>query len=152
MPIVNKRNDRGMTPLYIAAVRADARMCDLLLKNGADPNIPAEKNRTALHEAALLGDMPTVEVLIKAGADTNARDSDQRIPLHYSVLKSSETDEGATERRDALARLIQGQGSTSTLDRYQMTPLHYAILNGYDVSLLSFVFPSSSKHFSFTHI
>jgi ankyrin repeat protein len=123
--LANKRNEAGMTPLYIAAARGDARMCDLLVRAGADPAHPAPNNRTALHEAALSGNAHAVDVLVKGGADANVRDVDQRTPLHYAVL-------GAEERREVLATLVPVMLALNAVDRFGMTALHYAVLRNFD--------------------
>jgi len=63
-----------MTPLH---VQSDIRIMELLLKNGADPNIRDCEGMTALHCALYIEEIP---LLLKWGADCNIRDIDGDLP------------------------------------------------------------------------
>jgi ankyrin repeat protein len=64
----------GDTPLQLAAAKGDAKICNILLRYGADVNAPADAHygRTALQAAARTGDCELVQQLLHAGADVNA--------------------------------------------------------------------------------
>jgi ankyrin repeat protein len=67
---VNARNEKGDTPLYIAAFRGFSRqMVPMLLQMGADPNpAPNSRNETPLSIARELGKKQTAIQLLQAGA------------------------------------------------------------------------------------
>lgn len=44
---INRRNDRGLTPLMVAATRKDRALCQLLIDNRADKNAVNRQNKTA---------------------------------------------------------------------------------------------------------
>ncbi len=62
------------TPLFVAARESSARVIDLLLRSGADPNAPDEHGTTPLMMAAAAGNPEAVEILIEHGASVNARE------------------------------------------------------------------------------
>ena len=57
-------------------------LVQLLLQNGANPNIPGGngQNQTPLHDAAFLNKSNIVKLLLAIGADVNARNADGKIP------------------------------------------------------------------------
>jgi ankyrin repeat protein len=69
----------GIPALMAATLFADARMLDVLLKHGADPNRTGPAGTTALMWA--VPDIETVRLLLAHGADVNARSASGRTPL-----------------------------------------------------------------------
>ena len=65
----------GLGPVHCAAAcrRAGARLVELLITYGANPNQATGGGRTALHAAAHHGHADAVHVLLHAGADANYR-------------------------------------------------------------------------------
>lgn len=59
--------------LYYAALFNKPDLAQLLLDNGADPNVVDDLGFTALHYAAALSRHAVAEVLLTGGADPNAR-------------------------------------------------------------------------------
>ena len=53
---MNGHGDRGVTPLYAAAVAGQREFVQFLLDHGADPKIRAMGGKTALNAAAERGD------------------------------------------------------------------------------------------------
>jgi ankyrin repeat protein len=95
-----KPNERGekdphWTALHHSALRGDLEIVNLLLKSGADPNIPREGTSsssnletgtvTALHLAAHCGHISIIRALIKHGADVNAYGTWWNTPLHAAI-------------------------------------------------------------------
>ncbi|KAK3258908.1 hypothetical protein CYMTET_32069 [Cymbomonas tetramitiformis] len=65
----NDRGKDGQTPLICAAARGLSKIAELLLANGAEPNMTDKCGYTALHFAALKDDVAMIKVLIRGGAD-----------------------------------------------------------------------------------
>ncbi|XP_068459312.1 ankyrin repeat domain-containing protein 12 isoform X2 [Clinocottus analis] len=88
---VNKRNERGETPLHMAAIRGDAKLVKELISLGADVNVKDFAGWTPLHEACNLGYYDVAKVLIAAGAEVNTQGLDDDTPLH-DASSSGHTD------------------------------------------------------------
>ena len=76
----------GETPLGRAVLMHDEAMVDLLLKHGADPNLPTANDLTPLHRAAIRGHASIARRLLASGADPARRDSFGRTPLDWALL------------------------------------------------------------------
>jgi hypothetical protein len=61
----NPRNNEGVTPLHIAAIRGKLRICELIIANVKDKNPPEETGQTPLHLAALEGHLAVCRLIIK---------------------------------------------------------------------------------------
>ena len=119
---VNSVDDRGRTPLMIAALNGHTDAVALLVKNGAKVNIHAEKDqqRTALHYAAWKGHTKTARLLLKKGALVSAPEVDGETPLHYAAASTPET----------LALLMENGAEINRVSAIGTTPLYYAVLHG----------------------
>jgi ankyrin repeat protein len=71
---VNKRDERGDSPLLNTAGDVDARYVMALLQAGADVKAKSKSGWTALMYASCYGTAEVVQLLIDAGSDVNARD------------------------------------------------------------------------------
>ena len=81
----NARDRAGWTPLMRAASRNDRATAELLLANGADPNLREYTHgRTALIIATIQGHSNIVQALLARGADCNIRDNLGNSALSYS--------------------------------------------------------------------
>jgi hypothetical protein len=69
------------TALHAAARRRSPELVDLLLKNGADPEIQTRDAGTPLHTAVATGDPETVEILLMKGVRVNTANSQGYRPL-----------------------------------------------------------------------
>ncbi|MCH2181925.1 MAG: ankyrin repeat domain-containing protein [Mariniblastus sp.] len=83
---VNGKNEKGETPLHIAAVFCHEEIVELLIANGADVHAGDEIGWTPLHRAAYsftTGRRPAIiaERLIAAGAEVNAKSENGSTPL-----------------------------------------------------------------------
>jgi len=83
-PLINMKDTMGRTALYHAAIRQELPMMNLLISNGADPNVAARDGSMPLHVAAEAGSLPAVELLLERGA--NEKDAEGKIPLCGSAL------------------------------------------------------------------
>ena len=71
----------GQTPLHVAECNLP-RMCELLLKQGAQVNAPDSFSGTPLHTAvAFQTDLEVVKILVGYGANIHLKDADGLTPL-----------------------------------------------------------------------
>ena len=75
------RDNKGRTPLHVAAEKGIIRCGQVLVEAGADKNARCNEGRTALYRAAVNGDRPMVEMLIQMGADPTVTDHHGRSAL-----------------------------------------------------------------------
>ncbi|KAI4475845.1 hypothetical protein M0802_015007 [Mischocyttarus mexicanus] len=77
----------GYTALHYAARHGNYRICEMLLKYGANVNAKTRCGQaTALHRAATQGHYYVVEVLLKYGANANLKDADEYTALHRAII------------------------------------------------------------------
>lgn len=65
----------GRTPLFHAAENNSQRICDMLLRNNANPNIQNYSGNTAVQAASGRGYSQIVALLVKHGADAYFKDA-----------------------------------------------------------------------------
>ncbi|XP_071957304.1 uncharacterized protein [Antedon mediterranea] len=82
----NKRNERGETPLHLAAIKGDVEMTKTLIKQGAEVNVQDFAKWTPLHEACNHGSYEVAKVLLKAGAYVNTQGLEDDTPLHDAAI------------------------------------------------------------------
>ena len=72
----------GFTALYLAAQEDNPHICELLLENGADPNVQGGPQKlTPLHLAAHSNHLAVCCILAEHGADISVKDVDGDTPL-----------------------------------------------------------------------
>jgi len=69
-------NSQKVAPLHSAAAGGHTAIAELLLENGADPNLRQEAGYVALHSAAMNGNLALVELLLRNGADPSIEGPD----------------------------------------------------------------------------
>lgn len=109
---IDSLNDEGLSPLHIAVIKGNLKMIDLLLKNGANSNIPSEKNKhTPMHLACLNQNSMTEEILQELknfNANENICDANNKKPFDY--LNKGDNIEGETS-----AEKKQGVSNINTI-------------------------------------
>ena len=109
---IDSLNDEGLSPLHIAVIKGNLKMINLLLKNGANSNIPSEKNKhTPMHLACLNQNSMTEEILQELknfNANENICDANNKKPFDY--LNKGDNIEGETS-----AEKKQGVSNTNTI-------------------------------------
>jgi ankyrin repeat protein len=76
----------GDTALHLAARTDDARLVQMLLDAGANPNVfETILFETPLHQAATWSNPAILQLLLDAGAGTNPRDQDGKTPLFQAA-------------------------------------------------------------------
>jgi uncharacterized protein len=97
------RNELKAAPIHSAAAAGQAKIAELLLEHGAEPNISEQGGYTPLHVAAENGDEEVIRVLLYGGADLTLRSDDGKTPLDLA-LEAGQTEaarllqEGITKR------------------------------------------------------
>ena len=119
---------RGLFPLLsLAAGKGNAGICEILLAEGADVNIPSTINGdSALYSAATRGFTACMRLLLRAGADVNARSDDGFTALH-----------AGKGRVDAIRILIAAGANLEARTNSGSTPLRLAIARGHREAALT---------------
>ncbi|XP_077078212.1 ankyrin repeat domain-containing protein 12 isoform X2 [Siphateles boraxobius] len=114
---VNKRNERGETPLHMAAIRGDVKLVKELIGLGADVNVKDFAGWTPLHEACNLGYYDVAKVLIGAGAEVNTQGLDDDTPLH---------DASSSGHKDIVKLLLRHGGNAFQANKRGERPVDVA--------------------------
>ncbi|XP_036412693.1 ankyrin repeat domain-containing protein 12 isoform X2 [Colossoma macropomum] len=114
---VNKRNERGETPLHMAAIRGDVKQVKELIGLGADVNVKDFAGWTPLHEACNLGYCDVAKVLIGAGAEVNTQGLDDDTPLH---------DASSSGHKDIVKLLLRHGGNAFQANKRGERPVDVA--------------------------
>ena len=86
---INNRDECGWTPLYRTIVSGLLNATELLLKNGADPNIQSSMGETPLYQAVDMEKVSHVNLLLKNKANPNICQIDGFSPLHLAVNRQN---------------------------------------------------------------
>ena len=122
------RNERTGAPghfslLCLAACKGLVGLCEILLAEGADVNIPSTLDGCLpLHIAAYRGFNACVRLLVRAGVDVDVRTSNSFVPLHFASQFG--------HAWDTVKLLIAAGANVEARDRQGTTPLRFALLNG----------------------
>ncbi|MCL2832942.1 MAG: ankyrin repeat domain-containing protein [Treponema sp.] len=121
---INARNNQGLTPLLLAINKLNYGISDLLLQNGADPNVvETGDENTPLHIAAFNGVSWLGEILLEHGAKINALNRDRATPLILAVLG---------QHREFAALLLRKGAAIENADIHGKTARDYALDWGTD--------------------
>ncbi len=119
---VNRANKDGITPLYVAANRGQAKAIIALAEAGADVNRANKDGITPLDRAAWKGHAEAITVLAEAGADVNVARKSGFTPLHWAA---------GSGHAKAIVALAESGADVNRGDKDGDTPLHVAALEGY---------------------
>lgn len=87
-PDINEIDGLGFTALHWSVMLVDLPSVKMLLKAGADVNVPtAVQKWSALHLACMRSSLETSTVIVQAGAHLEHEDHDGKTPLHYVPLQ-----------------------------------------------------------------
>ena len=116
--IIDSTDNRGRTPLYIAAIGGRSNIVDYLLGHGADPNKGAswKGKQQPLHVAAMYGHVGIIEDLLRHGAEIEGCTTAGETALHYA----------AWHGRSSAVKYLLGKGANpKAKDIYGYTALHF---------------------------
>ncbi len=146
--LIDATDEKGRTPLHIAAANKQLRVVQVLLGLGANVNARAMNGQTPLHAAARLGDTAIAGLLITNRAVINALDTYRNTPLLLALQSSnsetldnpllSETKFGVTNSVLAIQRqqldlarlLLAHRADVNVVNRAGATPLMEAVRIG----------------------
>ncbi|KAM8861624.1 ankyrin repeat domain-containing protein 27 [Synchiropus picturatus] len=120
------RDDRGYTPLHVAAICGQAQLIDLLVCKGAPVNATDYHTLTPLHLACQKGFQGVTLLLLHYKANTDAQDNNGNTPLHLACMYGHE---------DCVKALVYFDIQTCRLDLQNDkgdTALHMAARWGYE--------------------
>ncbi|XP_038561074.1 ankyrin repeat domain-containing protein 27 [Micropterus salmoides] len=84
------RDDRGYTPLHVAAICGKSQLIDLLVRKGAPVNATDYHALTPLHLACQRGYQGVTLLLLHYKANTDAQDNNGNTPLHLACMYGHE--------------------------------------------------------------
>ena len=125
---INNRDECGWTPLYRTVVSGILNATELLLNNGADPNIQSSIGETPLYQAVEMEKVSHVNLLLQKGANPNISQIDGLSPLHLAVNRQNIL---------IIKELLKYNANPNNKTiLYEQTPLHFAIKNNVDPMIL----------------
>eukprot|EP00903_Cladosiphon_okamuranus_P019102 g17578.t1 len=119
---VNQGDEKGVTPLIIAAGVGNSRVVRVLLDRGADVLVITDEGVTALHLSSGRGHVAIVKMLLKAGADAEGKSEGLGAPLHMAAEKG---------HWEVMRVLIEAGANPDTRRLDGRTPLFLAAQNGH---------------------
>ena len=125
---INEKDECNWTPLYRSIISGNIRATEILLNNGADPNIQCSMGETPLYQAVDMEKNDHVKILLKYGADPNISQIDGLSSLHLAVLKQN------IIIIKYLLKYNANPNKQSSL--YNQTPVHLAVKNNVDSMIL----------------
>lgn len=84
--LVNSTDDRGRSPLHLAAINGHKRICHILIENGAETFCKDDVNWTPLDYAAQYGHSKVAKLLLDNDAPVDAVDKNGKTPLHHASM------------------------------------------------------------------
>ena len=115
-------NNKGCTPLQVAAMEGSAAVVRSLLAAGAD-TVFRWRDVSALDWAAGSGHVDVARMIVEHGVDVNAAGTDGRIPLHYASFSG--------KAEEMVSLLLAAGAAVDAADDQGWTPLHNAAKGGH---------------------
>ena len=125
---INTLDECGWTPLYRTIISGILPATEILLNNGADPNIQNSMGETPLYQAVEMEKLSHVILLLKNGANANIAQIDGMTPLHLAVIKQNIL---------IVKNLLKAKANPNIKSNlYEQTAVHFAIKNNVDPMIL----------------
>ncbi|XP_072321613.1 ankyrin repeat and SOCS box protein 2-like [Eucyclogobius newberryi] len=119
--MLNKRADRGETPLLVAAQRDSLDCAIVLLENGADPDTKNYDKETPLYKACELSNAALVAALLNHGAELNVPCIQGWTALQEAVVRNNV---------EICQMLVTAGAKINIPNEYGITPLFTAAQTG----------------------
>lgn len=87
--ILHRKGWNNLTPLHHACLSGQVTIVQLLIENGADPNVFNSFDETPLHYACRRGVVNVVHYMINHGADSSCIDKKGRNCIHFAALNGN---------------------------------------------------------------
>ena len=120
--LVNATDPGGITPIHYAALRGHTEIVKILIKAGAQVDIPEQRGLTPIIGAIYFGHKEIAELLIAGGADINRKLPDGRVPLFFAIMRG---------HKELTELLIAKGASLKATDKMGNSPLILAAMNGH---------------------
>ena len=114
-------NNKGNTPLHLAAADGHLEAVCQLLAVTAEPDSANHNGRTPLHVAAAAGHSTVISLLLKHGLQPDCKDNKDNTPLHLAVKSRS---------FGAVQEMLAAPLKANAINFHGHTPLHLAIREG----------------------
>ena len=89
-PNIAAKNAFKVAPIHAAVAANHLGICELLVKHGADVNLPQAQGIRPLHSAAHIGNLVMVQCLVEAGAEVNAQTDKGETALDFAEKNGHE--------------------------------------------------------------
>ena len=120
--LINKTDNDGRSPLYVASWKGRNDIAQLLLSNGADINLLKKDGTSPLSAAAQYGHSNVVQTLLSNKADINLSDKDGTSPLFVAAQEG---------HSNVVQTLINNNASIDQAKNNGVTPLYMACTYGH---------------------
>jgi len=119
---INGADDRGSTPLSVAAEKGDIETVRMLLQKGAKVNVSGFSLKAPLQAAAENGSVAVVTLLLQKGANPNLKGDLDMTALHYNAIQGNVA---------VTTLLINARAAINAKTQHDETPLHLAADRGH---------------------
>ncbi|XP_034018493.1 ankyrin repeat and SOCS box protein 2-like [Thalassophryne amazonica] len=119
--MVNKRTERGESPLLLAVSREHLQCVQVLLENGADPEVMSHERETALYKACERNSPAMVAALLNHGAEINTPCIQGWTALQEATCRNNV---------EILEMLLKAGAKHNLTNIYGITPLFTAAQSG----------------------
>ncbi len=128
---IEQKDLSSKTSLHWATLTRHYELVDLLLMNGADPNIPDKDGSTPFMLAVNQMDDYIIEIFLKSGAISRMKDDDVTSLIRHRDKNGRSVLHAAAHLQNAafLTKLLSIGANTNAEDNNRDTPLHLALRN-----------------------
>jgi hypothetical protein len=137
---LDKKNNAGQTPLFLACELGHTDIAKLLLDFGANPNLVLDDNgHTVLHYLAEIDWKVSEEIinlLCKSGVDVNKENNTGKTPLHGAFIAAARRSTQKTDNVSItmVSLLLQNGANPNSESFFGFTPCHLYMKQLYENS------------------
>ncbi|XP_048217610.1 ankyrin repeat domain-containing protein 42 isoform X2 [Perognathus longimembris pacificus] len=81
------QDDRGCTPVHLAATHGHSFTLQIMLRSGVDPSVTDKREWRPVHYAAFHGRLGCLQLLVKWGCGTEEVDCNGNLPVHLAAME-----------------------------------------------------------------